>query len=84
VAFSELDGSFTFEDFPMGTWDALVVEQLGYHTVEGAIVSSEGLAATASVGSPAAAAPGRRLDLPRLLCTSMRPWLPKAGFSSMP
>ena len=33
VAYSDLEGSFQFEDFPVGTWH-LVIEQLGYHTSE--------------------------------------------------
>jgi hypothetical protein len=31
VAYVQVDGRFTFDDFPAGTWE-VVIEQLGYHT----------------------------------------------------
>lgn len=39
--FTDVDGRFSFPDFPAGTWE-IVVEQLGYHTTEGPVTVSEG------------------------------------------
>ena len=39
--FSDVDGRFSFHDFPQGTWD-IVVEMLGYHTLDGSVAVSEG------------------------------------------
>ncbi len=40
-AFSDVSGRFSFPDFPQGTWD-IVVEMLGYHTLDGSISVVEG------------------------------------------
>lgn len=40
-AFSDVDGRFSFPDFPQGTWD-IVVEMLGYHTLDGSVSVTEG------------------------------------------
>ena len=39
--FSDVNGRFHFPDFPEGTWE-IVVEQLGYHTLDGSVTVSEG------------------------------------------
>lgn len=39
--FSDVNGRFRFTDFPEGTWE-IVVEMLGYHTLDGAVTVSEG------------------------------------------
>ena len=39
--FTDVDGRFSFPEFPAGTWE-VVVEQLGYHTTEGPVTVSEG------------------------------------------
>ena len=39
--FSDLRGRFHFPEFPEGTWD-IVVEMLGYHTLEGSVTLAEG------------------------------------------
>lgn len=39
--FSDTGGQFRFPDFPEGTWD-IVVEMLGYHTLDGSVTVSEG------------------------------------------
>ena len=39
--FSDVNGRFRLPDFPEGTWD-IVVEQLGYHSVDASITVSEG------------------------------------------
>jgi len=36
-----VNGRFAFTDFPEGTWD-IVVEQLGYHTLDGSVTVAEG------------------------------------------
>ena len=40
-AFSNVSGRFSFQDFPEGTWD-IVVEMLGYHTLDGSVTVAEG------------------------------------------
>lgn len=40
-AFSDLRGRFRFPDFPEGTWE-IVVEMLGYHTLDGSVTVAEG------------------------------------------
>lgn len=40
-AFSNVRGRFSFQDFPEGTWE-LVVEMLGYHTLDGSVTVAEG------------------------------------------
>lgn len=39
--FSDVNGRFAFPDFPEGTWE-IVVEMLGYHTLDGSVTVSEG------------------------------------------
>ena len=39
--FSDVNGRFRFTDFPEGTWE-IIVEQLGYHTLDGSVTVSEG------------------------------------------
>lgn len=39
--FSDTGGRFRFPDFPAGTWD-IVVEMLGYHTLDGSVTVAEG------------------------------------------
>ncbi len=39
--FTDASGRFAFTDFPEGTWD-IVVEQLGYHTLDGSVTVAEG------------------------------------------
>ena len=39
--FTDADGRFAFTDFPEGTWD-IVVEQLGYHALDGSVTVAEG------------------------------------------
>lgn len=39
--FSDVNGRFRFPDFPEGTWE-IVVEMLGYHTLDGSVTVSEG------------------------------------------
>lgn len=39
--FTDVDGRFSFSDFPAGTRE-IVVEQLGYHTTEGPVTVSQG------------------------------------------
>lgn len=39
--FTDVEGRFSFPDFPTGTWE-VVVEQLGYHTTGGPVTVSEG------------------------------------------
>ena len=39
--FSDVNGRYAFTDFPQGTWE-IVVEQLGYHTLDGSVTVSEG------------------------------------------
>ena len=39
--FTDVSGRFAFTDFPEGTWD-IVVEQLGYHTLDGSVTVAEG------------------------------------------
>lgn len=39
--FTDVNGRFAFTDFPEGTWD-IVVEQLGYHTLDGSVTVVEG------------------------------------------
>ena len=39
--FTDVNGRFAFTDFPEGTWD-IVVEQLGYHTLDGSVTVAEG------------------------------------------
>lgn len=39
--FTDVDGRFSFPDFPAGTWE-IVVEQLGYHATEGPVTVSQG------------------------------------------
>ena len=39
--FTDVNGRFSFPDFPAGTWE-IVVEQLGYHTTAGPVTVSEG------------------------------------------
>lgn len=39
--FTNVRGRFAFTDFPEGTWDILV-EQLGYHTLEGTVTVADG------------------------------------------
>ncbi|MYB06676.1 MAG: carboxypeptidase-like regulatory domain-containing protein [Gemmatimonadetes bacterium] len=40
-AFSDVNGRFSFAAFPQGTWD-IVVEMLGYHTLDGSVSVAEG------------------------------------------
>ena len=40
-AFSNVNGRFQFADFPEGTWE-IVVEMLGYHTLDGSVTVAEG------------------------------------------
>lgn len=40
-SFSDVNGRFTFSDFPQGTWD-IVVDMLGYHTLDGSVSVAEG------------------------------------------
>ena len=40
-SFSDVNGRFSFPDFPEGTWD-IVVEMLGYHTLDGSVAVAEG------------------------------------------
>lgn len=40
-AFSNTNGRFRFADFPEGTWN-IVVEMLGYHSLDGSITVAEG------------------------------------------
>ncbi len=39
--FTDTSGGFAFTDFPEGTWD-VVVEQLGYHTLDGSVTVAKG------------------------------------------
>lgn len=39
--FSDINGRFRFPEFPEGTWQ-IVVEMLGYHTLDGSVAVSEG------------------------------------------
>ena len=39
--FSDVNGRFAFPDFPEGTWE-IVVEMLGYHTLDGAVTVADG------------------------------------------
>jgi len=39
--FSDVNGRFHFPDFPEGTWE-IVVEQLGYHTLDGSVAVAQG------------------------------------------
>ena len=39
--FSDVNGRFTIREFPAGTWE-VVVEMLGYHTLEGSFTVAEG------------------------------------------
>ncbi len=39
--FADLNGRFRLPDFPAGTWE-IVVEMLGYHTIDGAVTVTEG------------------------------------------
>ena len=39
--FSDVNGRFAFPDFPEGSWD-IVVEMLGYHTLDGPVTVAEG------------------------------------------
>ena len=39
--FTDAAGRFAFTDFPEGTWD-IIVEQLGYHTLDGSVTVAEG------------------------------------------
>lgn len=39
--FSDTSGRFRFPDFPEGTWE-IVVEMLGYHTLDGSVTVAEG------------------------------------------
>ncbi len=39
--FADVNGRFRFPDFPAGTWE-IVVEMLGYHTIDGAVTVTEG------------------------------------------
>ncbi len=39
--FADVNGRFRFPDFPAGTWE-VVVEMLGYHTIDGAVTVAEG------------------------------------------
>ena len=39
--FADVNGRFHFADFPEGTWE-IVVEQLGYHTLDGSVTVAEG------------------------------------------
>ena len=39
--FSDVNGRFTVREFPAGTWE-VVVEMLGYHTLEGSFTVAEG------------------------------------------
>ena len=39
--FSDVNGRFRLPDFPEGTWE-IVVEMLGYHTLDGSVTVSEG------------------------------------------
>ena len=39
--FSDVNGRFAFPDFPEGTWE-IVVEMLGYHTLDGPVTVAEG------------------------------------------
>ncbi len=40
-AFTDVNGRFALTDFPEGTWN-IVVEQLGYHTLDGSVTVAEG------------------------------------------
>lgn len=40
-AFTDVNGRFFFTDFPEGTWE-IIVEHLGYNTVEGTVALTEG------------------------------------------
>lgn len=40
-AFTDVNGRFHFSDFPEGTWE-IIVEHLGYNTVEGTVTLTEG------------------------------------------
>ena len=40
-AFTDVNGRFFFTDFPEGTWE-VIVEHLGYNTVEGTVMLTEG------------------------------------------
>ncbi len=40
-AFSNVNGDFSFTDFPQGTWD-VAVEQLGYHPTDASVTVSQG------------------------------------------
>lgn len=40
-AFTDVNGRFFFTDFPEGTWE-IIVEHLGYNTVEGTVTLTEG------------------------------------------
>lgn len=40
-AFTDVNGRFFFTDFPEGTWE-IIVEHLGYNTVEGTVTVSDG------------------------------------------
>lgn len=40
-AFTDVNGRFFFTDFPEGTWE-IIVEHLGYNTVEGSVTVAEG------------------------------------------
>ena len=40
-AFTDVNGRFHFADFPEGTWE-IIVEHLGYNTVEGTVTLAEG------------------------------------------
>lgn len=40
-AFTDVNGRFFFTDFPEGTWE-IIVEHLGYNTVEGTVTVAEG------------------------------------------
>ncbi|MGI9626947.1 MAG: carboxypeptidase-like regulatory domain-containing protein [Longimicrobiales bacterium] len=41
LVYSQVDGTFEFEDFPAGTW-TFVIEQLGYHTSNGQVTVADG------------------------------------------
>lgn len=41
LAFTDVNGRFFFTDFPEGTWE-IIVEHLGYNTVEGSVTVAEG------------------------------------------
>ena len=40
-AFTDVNGRFFFNDFPEGTWE-IIVEHLGYNTVEGSVTVADG------------------------------------------